>query len=321
MAVLELDTASLTGPERFGVWAQTIATAFGPFAISRNDPDRFHGRVRVERRQAIRFIELGYDGHAFRRSRCDAARLDDAYCSLLRPLQGRLVLLQNGEEYVLEQGKYYLINHSVPYETMPQGDYRAVALAFPPTALTCRVANPRSFYALRADPASPRWKLLDGFLTQYTESRQVWSDSEFETLTQQLLDLIVMLIVEPCQQPSAAEGACRVAHRSRALRHIRARLPDRDLTPARVAEACGLSLAYLNEIFRGSGRGVEATIFAERLERAGVVLLAPDHVGSQIATIAYNLGFSDPAHFTRAFRRHFGVSPSEWRSGPPRVSS
>ena len=110
-----------------------------------------------------------------------------------------------------------------------QGDYRAVALAFPPTALTCRVANPRSFYALRDDSASPRWKLLDGFLTQYTESRHVWSDSEFETLTQQLLDLIVMLIVEPCQQPSAAEGACRVAHRSRALRHIRARLPDRDL--------------------------------------------------------------------------------------------
>jgi AraC-binding-like domain len=127
MAVLELDTASLTGPERFSVWARTIATAFGPFAISRNDPDRFHGRVRVERRQAIRFIELGYDGHAFRRSRCDVARLDDAYCSLLRPLQGRLILLQNGEEHVLEPGQYYLINHSVPYETLPQA-----VKSFPP---------------------------------------------------------------------------------------------------------------------------------------------------------------------------------------------
>jgi AraC-like DNA-binding protein len=131
----------------------------------------------------------------------------------------------------------------------------------------------------------------------------------------------VMLIVEPGQQASAAEGSSRVAHRNRALRHIRAHLPDRDLTPTRVAEDCGLSLAYLHEIFRGSGRGVEATIFAERLERAGVVLLAPDHAGSQIATIAYRLGFSDPAHFTRAFRRHFGVSPSEWRSGQPRVLS
>ena len=46
MAMLELDTASLTGPERFGVWAETIATAFGPFGIPRNDPERFHGRLR-----------------------------------------------------------------------------------------------------------------------------------------------------------------------------------------------------------------------------------------------------------------------------------
>jgi AraC-like DNA-binding protein len=315
MPVLELDTASLTRPERFGVWAETIAAAFGPFGISRNDPERFHGRVRVERRRAIRFIELGYDGHAFRRSRGDVARLDDAYCSLLRPLKGRLILLQDGTEHVLEPGQYYLVNHSVPYETVPQAGYQAVALAFPPSAITSRAANPRSFYALKDDRASPRWKLLDGFLTQYTEGRQVWNECEFETLTQQLLDLIVMSIVEPSQQASAAEGSTRTAHRARALRHIRAHLPDRDLTPRTVAEACGISLAYLHEIFRGVGHSVEETIFAERLERARVALRAPDHARVQIATIAYRFGFSDPAHFARAFRRHFGASPREWRSG------
>jgi AraC-like DNA-binding protein len=315
MPVLELDTASLTGPDRFGVWAETIAAAFGPFGISRNDPERFHGRVRVERRQTIRFIELGYDGHAFRRSRNDVARLDDAYCSLLRPLQGRLILLQDGAEHVLEPGQYYLVNHSVPYETVPQAGYQAVALAFPPAALASRVAHPRSFYALRDDPASPHWKLLDGFLTQYTAGRQVWSEHEFEKLTQQLLDLIVMSIVEPNQQASASEGSTRAAHRTRALRHIGAHLPNRDLTPRRVAEACGICLPYLHEIFRGTGRSVEETIFAQRLERASILLRAPDHAGVQIATIAYRLGFSDPAHFARAFRRHFGASPTEWRSG------
>jgi AraC family transcriptional activator of tynA and feaB len=45
------------------------------------------------------------------------------------------------------------------------------------------------------------------------------------------------------------------------------------------------------------------------------MLRAADHAGSQIATIAYRCGFSDRAHFARAFRRHFGASPSEWRSG------
>jgi hypothetical protein len=96
MPVLELDTASLTWPERVGIWTETIVAAFGPFGISRNDPERFHGRVRVKRRHTVRFIAVGYHGLAFRRSRNDVAALDATYCSLLRPLQGRLMLLQDG---------------------------------------------------------------------------------------------------------------------------------------------------------------------------------------------------------------------------------
>lgn len=311
MSVLELDTASLAGPERLGVWAETIACAFGPFGISREDPERFHGRVRVERRRDIRFIELGYDGHAFRRSRSDAARLDDAYCSLLRPRRGRLLLAQDGAEHVLEAGRYYLVNHAVPYETTPQAGYETFALAFPPDALASRVLNPLPFYALRDDPASPRWQLLDSFLAHYTAGRDGWSSVEFERLTAQLLDLIVMSIVEPGQPASEAESATRAAHRTRALNHIRANLPDRSLSPASVAQACGISLAYLHDIFRGTG--VAETIFAERLDRAATLLRSPEQAGTQVATIAYRMGFSDPAHFARTFRRRHGMSPSEWR--------
>lgn len=99
---------------------------------------------------------------------------------------------------------------------MPQTGYRAVALAFPPPALASRVANPRSFYALKFcalkdDPASPRWKLLDSFLTHYTAGRPPWSESELEKLTQHLLDLIAMSIVGPNQQASTSEGSTRAA--------------------------------------------------------------------------------------------------------------
>jgi hypothetical protein len=50
----------------------------------------------VRRRHTVRFIAVGYHGLAFRRSRNDVAALDATYRSLLRPLQGRLMLLQDG---------------------------------------------------------------------------------------------------------------------------------------------------------------------------------------------------------------------------------
>src|SRR5450830_1662120 len=38
------------------------------------------------------------------------------------------------------------------------------------------------------------------------------------------------------------------------------------------------------------------------------------YVPSSVATIAYELGFQDPAYFSRLFKRHVGMSPKEFRS-------
>lgn len=314
MPLVELDTAKLAARDRMGAWSATIDAVFGPFGINSDDPEKFHGRVKVERRQDLRFIELAYAGHGFQRRPSDVSRLDDAFYSLLRPRSGRLRLSQNGEEHVLEPGRFYIVNHGAPYDTTPSSPYETFALAFPPSALESRVSRPKAFYALEAEPPSARYAMLDSFIAHFAAGRTDWSDREFEHLSSQLIDLIVLSIIEPTHAATAAETSVRMAHRERALRFIRSRLSDRTLTPSRVADACGVSLAYLNEIFRGADASVEETIFGERLERARMMLRAPGSAGMQIATIAYRLGFSDPAHFSRAFRRRFGCSPREARA-------
>lgn len=49
-----------------------------------------------------------------------------------------------------------------------------------------------------------------------------------------------------------------------------------------------------------------------RLLKAGELLRRTD---LHISEIAFQVGFKDPAHFTRAFTGEFGVNPSEWRKG------
>jgi transcriptional regulator GlxA family with amidase domain len=49
-----------------------------------------------------------------------------------------------------------------------------------------------------------------------------------------------------------------------------------------------------------------------RFERACDLLLAP---GATVAQVALNLGFSDAANFSRAFRRVLGVAPGEYQAG------
>lgn len=93
-----------------------------------------------------------------------------------------------------------------------------------------------------------------------------------------------------------------------ALRH----LDDPSLGTAMICEATGLSPRAVQKAFlRNVALTPTAFIADRRLARAADLLAAAD--GRSITDIAFEIGFSDAAFFSRCFRRRFGVTPSDWR--------
>jgi AraC-like DNA-binding protein len=312
MTSFELDTGRLAPARRFAAWSEAIAGAFGPFEIRRSGEAEFGGHLRIKGRGAVRCVDFRYRGHGFRRRRADLAGLADEYFTLARPLAGALQLEQMGVERVLEPGRLYLLNHSVPYRTIPRGEWRTFSLAFPPAALRGRAPKLEPFYAIPLGAGSPQGELLAAFVESFAKGLEGWDETEFAELSERLMDLVALLVLRR-DRPPKGDGAARAAWRERALRHIRANLADPGLNPAAVAASCGISLSYLNQVFRAAGTGVEEAIFAERLERCRALLTDPRHAHRSLTMIAYATGFSHPSHFSRAFRKRFGVAPSELR--------
>lgn len=60
-----------------------------------------------------------------------------------------------------------------------------------------------------------------------------------------------------------------------------------------------------------SGEGVKAYITRVKLEKAKELLRT---VNLSITDIAYQLGYTNPFYFTNVFTKHFGMSPSAYRS-------
>ncbi|PNG25837.1 AraC family transcriptional regulator [Methylocella silvestris] len=91
-----------------------------------------------------------------------------------------------------------------------------------------------------------------------------------------------------------------------------------------VARRFGLPPRTLQRKIAERGATFESMLRATLLRQASVFLNEPD---LSIADLAYELGYSDPAHFTRAFRNWTGMSPRDWRrrrlieSGPPEALS
>jgi AraC-like DNA-binding protein len=321
MTALELDTSTIAPKDRMAAWSASVASVFGPFAISRNGSADFHGRLKVRGRGALRFGSLAYQGHNFERRPSDVARLANDYFTLTWPVAGQVRAEQGGEEHWIRPGSLYLFNHAVPYSTVPQVEYQTVGVAFPCAALRRRLPEALPFYAVPLADGAPRGALLMSFVEHLAEGLDRWDEREFAELGERLIDLIALLVVQE-GGGAAADTSVRIAHRERALRYIRAHLADAELAPETVARACGISLSYLHQLFRGSGVSVEELIFAERLEQCRKRLSDPRARHLSVSTIAYQTGFSHPAHFSRSFKRRFGMTPSDARAAtePPKTA-
>jgi AraC-like DNA-binding protein len=99
----------------------------------------------------------------------------------------------------------------------------------------------------------------------------------------------------------------------RIRRHIAASLGSPGLHPDALCSLFRISRTQLYRLFEPLG-GVAAYIQEQRLARAYAQLSDATHGHRRIYDIAFDLGFSSEAHFSRIFRRAFGLSPSEVRA-------
>ncbi len=90
-----------------------------------------------------------------------------------------------------------------------------------------------------------------------------------------------------------------------------ARMPGNAYTLHEIARVCGVSIRTLNRLFR---KNCDCTpmefVIRRRLEVARALLQRNDFSAADIARIC---GYSNIPHFTREFKKHYGLTPHAWR--------
>ncbi|MDR3511621.1 MAG: helix-turn-helix domain-containing protein, partial [Caulobacteraceae bacterium] len=118
---------------------------------------------------------------------------------------------------------------------------------------------------------------------------------------------------EGAPAPRAGAGAARAAHLHRICQTIETLLSDPDLTLGQVANEDGISPRYLQKLFASAGQSFSSYLRTRRLERCRLDLTSPMCAGLSISEICFRWGFNGSAHFSRAFKDQYGVSPREYR--------
>jgi AraC family transcriptional regulator len=136
---------------------------------------------------------------------------------------------------------------------------------------------------------------------------------ELQEAALQMLGRIAAEVSDAAGASRPSDGPTPQRERVEALKLVMAARFRERLTLVELAAVADLSPYYTTRLFRAAaGMPLHRYLLCLRL-RAGLEHLAAGE--RNLSRLALDLGFSSHSHFTNAFRKEFGCSPSVWRGG------
>ena len=132
-------------------------------------------------------------------------------------------------------------------------------------------------------------------------------------MAESLLELTAAVLRAEADLDFEVQHARQSALFRRILEYMETHYTDCELSPEKVAGANGISVRYLHSLFNQAGITVSRWIWERRLKACREDLLDPNLNHMRVSEIAFRRGFNDPAHFSRAFKARFDISPSKMR--------
>ena len=327
--MIGVDLAFATGqvdpPDRLAAWRELVNRVFLPLAITplaRGDRSgAFRASVTGRGLGGVQvWLIEGSPMSAVRARPHIEASGDDDYLLALH-VQGSAHGAQDGREVTLGPGDFALFDSSRPYSisfTGP-GVFRHVVFQVPRASLEARGAT-GAVTARRVPAASRAGQLVSPYLRTLARAGARPQDPG-EVFVDAGLDLAAGALRTVAGGANLA-GLRRVPPGRKLRDHALAHLGDPGLSPEAVALACYVSVRQLHRVFAREGLTFGGWVREQRLRRCRDDLADPRLRHLTAGQIAARWGFRSAAHFTRAFRARYGVTPASRRGpGPRRVRS
>jgi AraC-like DNA-binding protein len=227
---------------------------------------------------------------------------------LVLQTRGNAALNHCGRRVQLGQGDLVLVDGARAMRLELEPGYRQVMFELPREVLQRRYATLLPLAGIRLQREHAPHALLFRSLETIATELEHLPPEQGARLLDPVIGLVGALASEVPLEDSRAERTF-----ARACADLEAHLPDPDLNAVTLAQRQGISRRHLDAIFRARGLSPERLIWTRRLERARDEL-ASAAADRHCIDIALAWGFSSQAHFSRAFRAQYGVSPSEFRA-------
>jgi len=309
-----MDTADVAAGERLGLWRHWLAGVFQGLKSDEYGDTGFSGRASTWQAGDVVLTHLEATRHRVMRSSSLARTTEAPYLKIVAPWVGCAGVEQKGRETWVTPGQWSIYDTTDSYAVANPERVEHLIVMLPKRAMADRGLPPGAIDALMARRLGGSGGIsrvaLDTMRHAFRELPNM-PDAAARGVGDAITHLVHLSLLDLVGQGCALTQ--REALRERIKQHVAQNLADPRLSVDAIARALNVSRRQLYNAFAEEEDGVAGYILARRLEACRQVFADRASAHRSITDIALASGFQNMAHFSRVFRAHLGVAPSDYR--------
>lgn len=221
--------------------------------------------------------------------------------SLYLVTSGEIATDYDGQKRHHSPGDIVAVDYSRPYECHTSG-YEGITITFDRASAPSKLQGDVHGMVLTADSSAGIY--LGGQMRSLVDHVDDFSVDQAQSAVDGILRFAEATL------PAAASRSKHddIPVLDRAYRLARGKMSDPDFGPDQLAAALNVSRSKLFRSFEGHG-GVQRWLLGERL-KASLRAIVLSEGKLKISAVAHQHGFRSEAHFSRAFKKRYDISPS-----------
>jgi AraC-like DNA-binding protein len=293
-------------------WQEAVTETYFPLDTEYRNRSEFTGSLETWSLGSIGVSRMQCDGLLYRRHRRHFLNERDSSVLVTIPELNEVNFVQGSRTAKCGPGGFLVERGDAPYEFWHGKRNALWVLKISSSSVRSRIGSAERIGALNFDATQGVASyFLDTVKTTVAHIDSI-GESAREMAGMHILDMLCLAIRSDEKVLDSAASPIRAAHLQRAEQYIRDHLKDADLRPQSVADACGISLRYLQRLFTDSEQSINGFIRDNRLNRCAEELSNVANKRS-VAEICYRWGFTDQSQFCKHYRAHFGKTPTDTR--------
>jgi AraC-like DNA-binding protein len=303
--VRALNTSGLTPKRQIQCWSDALTDLCGRFSVDPLEASSLEARINYTTVSRLKLCQIEASQHRIAHTDWRIRSTEHPYIKILFQTYGVSYFEQDGRRIEIMPGDCLAYDVSCPHTIISPALTRHEVVVVPKEFLRERGFHTEKMTACKLSSRAGTGRIAHEFLhAAFTEAAKL-SPSSAAGVAESLIDLLLL----PLREADAAfDRVGPEAMYIRAQAFIREHLRDPDLCIDQISAALGCTKRYLHMLFSERGMTVSDYIWRTRLQHCRQEL--ETHAGKTVTDVAFSWGFSSSSHFSRVFRKYFGVVPS-----------